>query len=181
MKFQNVNGRRYYEENEKQWLREHYGSLSCKELTRQFNDTFNHNKTVATLKRYCERWLSLKFDGDKYADRRSPKGSIMKNIRGDYFIKTEKGWEKLTHHICGHVPKGYVVIHLNGNKHDNRKENLMAVRNGIQTIMRNAGICSTNIDISRTSVMWAELYSALKKAGYDVTNILNDERWGGRV
>lgn len=168
MKFQNVNGRRYYEENEKQWLREHYGSLSCKELTKQFNQTFDHNKTVSTLKRYCERWLNLRSDRDRYADRRKGVGAIIKNIREEYFVKTDKGWKKLTHQICGNVPKGHFVIHLNGNKNDNRKENLMAVRNGIQTIMRNAGICSTDIEISRTAVRWAELWSALKDAGCDV-------------
>lgn len=168
MKFQNVNGRRYYEENEKQWLREHYSFLSNKELTRQFNEKFNHNKTVATLRRYCSQWLSLKSEYDIYADRRSDIGTISKNCRGEYKIKTKKGWEKLTHHICRNVPRGYFVIHLNGNKEDNRPENLMAVKNGIQTIMRNAGLCSSDIEISRTAVRWAELYSALKNAGYDV-------------
>ncbi len=168
MKFQNVNGRRYYEEDEKQWLREHYSSLSGKELARQFNEKFNHRKEVKSLQRYCSQRLKLKTDRDQYSDMRSAIGTISKNCRGEYKIKTKKGWEKLTHHICGNVPRGYFVIHLNGNKEDNRPENLMAVKNGIQTIMRNAGLCSSDIEISRTAVRWAELYSALKNVGYDV-------------
>lgn len=165
MKYHNVNGRRYYELEEIEWLKENYPHLSGAETTRLFNLTFNHNKTVSSLRRYCTHRLGLHITEERRKERYSGAdvGYVFRNCRGEYLIKTESGWEKLTHHICGKVPKGYCVIHLNGDKDDNSPDNLMLVKNGIQTIMRNAGLWSGNKEISRTAVKWCELYQVLKE------------------
>lgn len=80
----------------------------------------------------------------------------------------------MTHKICGKVPKGYVVVHLDGNKDNNSTENLIAVKNGIQTIVRNAGMWSEDTGISRTAFKWAELYDLLKREGVNLNEREND-------
>lgn len=173
-KFENVNCRRYYEENEKEWLRAHYSEYSRTELAERFNALFDHHKAPKTLQRYCTKWLGLHSDRDQYEDIRSEIGSISRNCRGEYLIKTADGWKKLTHKICGKVPKGYVVVHLDGNKDNNSAENLLAVKNGIQTIVRNAGMWSEDAEISRTAFKWAELYDLLKREGINLNEREND-------
>lgn len=173
-KFENVNGRRYYEENEKEWLMAHYSEYSRTELATRFNALFDHHKAPKTLQRYCTQRLGLHSDRDKYADRRSEIGAIYRNCRGEYKIKTADGWEQLTRHVVGNVPKGYVVVHLDGNKENNSAENLLAVKNGIQTIVRNAGMWSEDTEISRTAFKWAELYDLLKREGANPNEKEND-------
>ena len=173
-KFENVNGRRYYEAEEKEWLKAHYSTLSGKELAEQFNAKFDHNKGVKSLQHYCTRWLGINSDRDRYEERRCKPGAIIKNCRGEYLIKTKSGWKYLTHQIIGKVPKGYVVVHLDGNKDNNSADNLIAVKNGIQTIVKNAGMWSENAEISRTAFKWAELYDLLKREEVNLNEREND-------
>lgn len=166
MKFQNVNGRRYYEDEEKQWLIENYPVLGITETTKQFNEKFGHDKKISTLKRYCVMRLGLKVSDERkahrYDDQTAKVGDTYRNCRGEWKIKTESGWKPLSH-IHGDVPKGCIAYHLDGNLDNNDKDNIAVIRNGIQTIIRNEGLQSENSEITRTAVCWAELYSLLKK------------------
>lgn len=165
-KFENVNGRRYYEEVEKDWLREHYPLLPPKETTRLFNEKFNHNKGVKTLRKYCNNRLGLHCSEDvmsrKYDGMRKEVGHIFTNCRGEVLIKTEDGYKKLTHTLVD-VPKGYVAIHLDGDSTNNSIENIAVVKNGIQTTARNLGMTSSDPDITLAGIKCAELYKLLGK------------------
>lgn len=165
-KFQNVNGRRYYEPEEKQWLIENYPVLGRNQATQQFNELFNHNKTPKTIEKYCHRRLGIRVSEERRSERynaiTSDIGTVSKNCRGEWKIKTDKGWIPATHSIAD-VPKGYVAIHLDGNKDNNSPENIAVVKNGIQTIAINAGLYSEDPEITRTGLVWAELYKLIKK------------------
>ena len=163
----NVTGRRFYEEQEKEWLIENYPVLGTKEATRQFNERFNHNKSCNSLKRYCSQRLGLSVPKEVTIKIKNyPVGYIRRNCRGVWFVKTENGWENLTHTLLD-VPKGHIVFHLDGNSDNNSPENLVAVKNGIQTIARNCNVLSEDANISRVGITWAELYSELKKQRRD--------------
>ena len=161
----NVTARRFYEEREKQWLIENYPKLGIKETTRQFNEKFNHNKDCRAVKRYCSQWLGLTVPKETTKQiKNHPVGYIRRNRQGVWYIKTETGWELLTHTIL-EVPKGHLAFHLDGNGDNNSPENLVVVRNGIQTIARNNNLVSENPTITSVGITWSELYSELKKKG----------------
>lgn len=165
MKFENVNGRRYYEEEEKVWLVENYPILGISETTRRFNEKFNRNKSISTLKRYCVMHLGLKVTNERKSHRydaiTSDVGTVSQNCRGEYKVKTENGWISAAHSIVD-VPRGFVAIHLNGDKGDNSLDNIAVVKNGIQTILRNCNMWSSDREITKTGIAWCELYKLLE-------------------
>lgn len=161
MKFQNVNGRRYYEQEEKDWLRENYPKLGLKETTRQFNERFNHNKNEVAIKGYCNHHLKISVPKEVTITlKSSPVGYVFKNCRGEYKIKTKEGWKPLTH-TYEEVPNGYIAFHLDGNKENNSPDNIAIIKNGVQTTLRNFDMLSENADITRVGITWCELYKAL--------------------
>ena len=159
----NVTARRFFEEDEKQWLIENYPKLGMKETTRQFNEKFNHNKTCQTLRTYCSRHLGLRVPKEVTKGIKNyPIGHVRRNCRGVWYVKTEEGWKLLTHTMM-EVPKGHLVFHLDGNGDNNSPENLVVIKNGIQTIARNCNVISEDPTITSVGLTWSELYSELKK------------------
>ena len=144
----NINGRRYYEEEEKEWLRENYPKLGVKETTRQFNERFNHNKKAMAIKKYCKFWLNLSVPKEVTLELKSvPIGYSYKNCRGEWRVKTENGWIPLSH-LNREVPKGHIAFHLDGDIDNNSPENIAIIKNGIQTIARNCELLSENPTIT---------------------------------
>ena len=159
----NVTGRRFYEENEKEWLRENYPKLGVKETTRQFNALFDHNKNERAIKKYCRHRLGLNVPKEKTIELKSvPIGYKYRNCRGEWRIKTDQGWKRLSHTIVD-VPKGCIAYHLDGNRENDAPENLRVIKNGIQTIARNCEVLSEDPTITSVGLTWSELYSELKK------------------
>jgi len=162
MKFQNVNGRRYYEQEEKDWLIENYPKLGVKETTRQFNELFNHNKNEIAIKRYCAYRLGLRVSREvTIALKSAPIGYKYRDCRGVWKIKTEDGWIPLAH-LYQNVPKGYIAFHLDGNQDNNEPDNIIVIPNGLQTTARNYDMVSENPIITKTALTWCELYKLLK-------------------
>ena len=159
----NVNGRRFYEMEEIEWLKENYPKLGARETCRQFNERFDHDKKPKSLSQYCRHYLGLNISKEKWLELKSvPVGYKYKNKRGDWYIKTEQGWSLLTHTVK-EVPKGHIAYFLDGN-HDNvSPENIAVIRNGIHTIAQNYGLVSEDPTITSVGLTWSELYSELKK------------------
>lgn len=159
----NVTGRRFYEADEIQWLKENYSKLGARETCRQFNKLFDRDKNFKSLSTYCKRSLGLSISKEKWLELKSaPIGYKYKSVRGDWYIKTEQGWELLTHTIKK-VPKGHIAFHLDGNFDNNAPENIAVIRNGIHTIARNCNVLSEDPTITSVGLTWSELYSELKK------------------
>lgn len=161
-----VNTARGYTEKEKQWLCENYPNLGMKETTKKFNEIFNRNKKPKTLQRYCTQHLDLGVTQDYLENKRywftAPIGTISKNCRGEWKIKTENGWQPLARSMFEDIPEGYIVVHLDCNKDNNERDNLIVIRNGVQTTLRNLGMWSENAQITETALKWYELYELLK-------------------
>lgn len=168
MKFQNVNCRRYYEEEEKQWLIENYPHLGMNETTRLFNEKFLHNKKPKTLQRYCTQHLGLSVTEEYINTKRywfaSELGTVTKNCRGEWKIKTENGWVLLARSMFENIPDGHIVVHLDCDKDNNEPSNLVVIRNGVHTTLRNLGMWSEDGRITETAIKWYELFSELKKS-----------------
>ena len=161
----NVNGRRFYEPEEIEWLKENYEKLGAKETCRRFNELFDRDKTPKSLSMYCRNTLGLSISKDKWLEFKSvPVGYKYKNKRGDWYIKTENGWELLTHTIK-EVPKGHIAFFLDGNHDNTSPDNIAVIRNGIHTIAQNYRLVSENPTITSVGLTWSELYSELKKRG----------------
>lgn len=101
------------------------------------------------------------------------KGTIKRNKNGYFYIKTvnEDGnhkWEGLPRHIYekhnGKIPKGYKVIHLDGNKGNNNIENLMLVSNGeLAQINKENYIVEENPELSKSGVLITRLSNSVKR------------------
>ena len=161
----NVNGKRFYEPEEIKWLKENYSKLGARETCRLFNELFDRDKTPKSLSCYCRRHLGLSISKEKWLELKSvPIGYKYKDKRGDWHVKTEKGWELITHTVK-EVPKGHIAFFLDGN-HDNLEPaNIAVIRNGIHTIAQNYNLISENPTITSVALTWSELYSELKKKG----------------
>ena len=159
----NVTGRRFYEQEELDWLKENYERLGARETCRQFNELFDRDKKPRSLGVYCRRHLGLSISKDKWLElKSSPIGYKFKDCRGNWHIKTNDGWKPLAHTVK-EVPRGHIAFHLDGNPDNNDPDNIEVVKNGIHTIARNCNVISEDPTITRVGLTWSELYSELKK------------------
>lgn len=98
-----------------------------------------------------------------------PVGTIRQQGLKNLVIKTEDGWKQLGRYVWeqhnGELPKGYVVLFLNGDKADARIENLMAVPCGIVGALNVSGWRFDDPDMTKASVLILELQRALTKFG----------------
>lgn len=155
------NGKRNYTQTEKDWLVENYPRLGQEETVRQFNKIFNHKKDKKTLQRYCSHHLKVHVLKEVTMSLKSvPIGYKYKNCRGEWKIKTKEGWKPLSH-MYEEVPKGYIAFHLDGNLDNNSPDNIVIIKNGVQTTLRNFNMLSENANITRVGITWCELYRAL--------------------
>lgn len=162
--------RKLYSDEEKQFLIDNYPNLGIYETAKQFNKKFNRNKDPKTLMKYCQHGLGLHVT-DEYQKKRyerSKIGDTYENCRGVQFIKTENGWIPLTHYIIGEeIPEGCFVFHLDEDKSNNDKDNLIVLRNGVQTSLRNMGMWSEHKEITKTAIKWFELKEELQNELYE--------------
>jgi hypothetical protein len=154
---------RYYSETEKEWLRSFYPGHGVEETADAFRERFGKDVKADSLKSYCNRSLGVFTTKDvKYRNHRAEIGSIhhlpgRKEIR----IKTVNGWKNLANTLVD-VPKGYAAIHLDRDYTNNAPENIAVVKNGYMALMRNNGLWSEHPEITKTSIIWCQLYEALK-------------------
>ena len=71
----------------------------------------------------------------------------------------------------GCIPKGHVVTHLDGDLYNVNESNLMVIPVQYMGLLLKNNLRSSNADITRTGIMWCELYSLLQKE-----NVLKGEK-----
>lgn len=172
----------FYTEEQKEWLKEKYPVLGAKKTTEEFNQKFKRKSSIHTIKEMCHS-LGLTLNEDTFAKYREDTTKAMvdyaKNVRaskvgtvgrpsnGYDLIKTEDGWKSLGKYLyeknIGKVPKGHQVIFLDGNKENRDVSNLAVVPLSYQALMNTYNLRSSDAEITKTSVMWCELYETLKK------------------
>lgn len=107
------------------------------------------------------------------------KGNIPENVypigtarrRGEEIvIKTEKGWKSSNRYLWeqahGEIPKGYVVISVDGNsKFEKDVSKLRLVSNQTLTVLMTNRWCGNGETIVDTGILWCDLREALINSG----------------
>ena len=176
---------RHYTEEQIEFLKENYPIYGCRKTLKMFNERFNETRTWSSMKNFGQQYgIQVKEDiatknklekvraeGSKRALRK--KGDIREEC-GRLVMKMEDGrWEQIgraMYKLNGkEVPKGYAVIHLDGNVNNYEIDNLLAVPPKYMGLLQKYGMRSTNAEITKTGVKWCELYDVLKLKKGDLT------------
>lgn len=168
-------------EEQETWLKEHYPVMGEKKAAEEFNRHFDTSILPGTIGTYCNRKLGLKVNEERklknlnertirlVSKRCHPIGTVM--ARGDegYCIKTEYGWKRLSWQALGidAVPKGCKVVHLDRDAANNDPKNLRIVDAETWGIMSANSFWTNSSDITKTGLIWSELYKAQKRRNED--------------
>lgn len=168
----------YLTEEQKKFIEEYYPHHSVEETTRAFNERFGTNKKKCTMKNYAQRH-GLKVDEDvvtesklRAAHKEGSKRALRKigDVRFDgryWVIKTEEGWKPVHKAVweenIGKVKPGYAVIYLDGDRSNYDIDNLLEVPIRYIGMLDKNGMRSSNAEITKTGVMWCQLYEAIGK------------------
>lgn len=166
------------EQNE--WFDNYYPTHGVMDTMRAYNQKFNANMTRDGIKSWANiRHIAVNDDVmlKNHLRTMHGKGSkrALKDIgdtrieSGRLVMKTEDGtWKPIGKAIYeqayGKVPKGYHVIHLNGDRFDYRLENLMVVPLRVWGVIANYGMIFDDAELTKASIKWAELHNAVKDA-----------------
>lgn len=172
-----------YTEEQDKWLRQNYPVYGRIESTKKFNQIFHDNKTPRNLQAHCHQALKIKVTRERKArscvenhGRCSEIGSVSSGLFNVPAIKIKNGsgkrnWQRLDEYLIG-KKEGMVIVHLDGNKENCELDNLMHAPRNILGTMGKEGFWSDNKEITRTGIIWCELFNVLKKEGennYDYT------------
>lgn len=170
------NNKRRYTEEQIKWLTNNYPFLGRVEATIRFNDIFNENRSIESIRCVIEK-LKLKvtdetrrrLNASNFGKTYCKIGAIRisKKTGGEPYIKTEKGWIMLKQQIID-CPKGMSIIHLDGDLSNCNKDNLMIVERAVLGKMIANDFWSSNPQITKTGVIWSQLDLALQRTGAKV-------------
>lgn len=171
-----------YTKEQDDWLRENWKIYGGK-CVPMFNERFGQQRTYQMIRSHCQNVLKVRvskeFQSEKCrqnAKHYVPIGTVRK-VKGYWRIKIADEYGKkptnwmLLHHYNyikanGDIPKGMVVIFLDGN-HDNcNVENLVAVPQAINALLMTKRLRSINGVVTMAGVEWCKLYRVLQEDGY---------------
>lgn len=159
-----------YTEEENEWLKKVYPSNGARKTYEMYQKRFNKKRgyqgflthlTDLGLKVTQERWREACQDNGKRTN--VPNGTIVQRGRGENWIKVAAGtdgWIPLTHHLIGKIEKNKRIVHLNGNKADDRLDNLAVISLKTSAILTGCDMWSENPEVTKTAIIWAELKQA---------------------
>lgn len=175
----------WYTDEMKEWIRREYPKRgSSDEKAKRFNETFGTSREGHSIREMARRMgVTLGEEAlDEYkrksADtlirynttvKAKPVGYVGRPSNGYPMVKTENGWVSQARHeyLKSHdeIPRGSVVIFLDGNVKNISKENLVAIPQGWQAVMTANKFWSEHPAITQSGLIWCELASALNKIG----------------
>lgn len=170
---------------QEEWLIENFGNFETyKELTEEFNRTFSRDKSVESIRDKCGKRLHLSGmkNSGKYekcnAKEQCPIGTIRKTSNGTTYIKVkdsrlsyqsgyrEPYWlpiqKKIWQDHYGEVPKGKMVIFLDGNRDNLDIKNLYCIDRKISAVMARNRWFTDSIEHTLTAIKWCELFYEMK-------------------
>ena len=161
----------HYSKEEDEWLFENYPKLGRRKCAEAFNEKFCTNRTAQGIKNHCQ-WLGMRVTEERKKQMAIENsgnfhevGTVVARVRGELFIKKEDGtWTQLSRYMLGdNIPKGCVVIFLDGNNQNLAQENLAIILRKHLAIMTKNKFWSECAEITRTGLVWCELNDVLKR------------------
>lgn len=171
-------------EEQRKWLIDHYSHFdTIKEVTKNFNETFNKSRTESQITDMARKRLGLIRNKNKgtYGNRKKeelPIGTIRKTKRQSYIkvkvcdskIKmngyARPYWiplqEKIYCDEYGDIPKDYFICFLNGNTSDFSLDNLYPINRKISAYMSNMRWWTNSKNHTLVAIKYCELFYALK-------------------
>ena len=179
------NNRQQYTKEQIDFLRDNK-NVTLPELASMFNEHFNANVTRTAIEHICSRENIFKErKGIKMlAGKRNPftkrcKIGTERSCSGKVYIKisdnvTKSGensfkeggnWQEKKRFIYekhnGKIPKGYQVIHLDGNKGNFSPNNLYAISPKTNMVLAANKWFTNDREVTLTAIKWCELFYAL--------------------
>lgn len=162
---------KHYSDEQIDWLKVNYPKLGRVKCTEEFNKLFNENRTVQAIKIQCVKKLKLKVTEERRKARAfntgkvHPVGSTVCKTHGEPYIKCADGtWKRVKDIIYGDKPKGYMVIHLDGDTNNNCKDNLVAIPRSIAGRMSYNKFWSEFPEVTKTGIICCELEEAIDRS-----------------
>lgn len=170
----NIRQTHKYTDEQREWLAANASTMSERELAAAFNDLYGANVSVDALRGYVKTFIRVKRTKDAASKHRSlgqrklDNGDTTVHSRGGrkvVVIATEKEgkrkWEPyarvLWEQTYGKLPKGWVVIYLNGDGTDCRIENLYAIGPDVLALMARNRWFGKDPDVTLTAIKLCEL------------------------
>lgn len=174
----------WYTEEQKAWIRSEYSKAgSTESKVKAFNEKFGTDRKEHSLREMARR-MGVMLSDDALDDyrrrttdslirfnktvRAKPIGYVGRPANGYLMVKTENGWVSQGRYEyekqCGEIPKGHVVVFLDGDNRNVNGENLMAIPQSWQALMTAKRFWSEEPNITKTGVLWCRLYLALQEA-----------------
>lgn len=170
-----------YTKEQLAFMEKHGADMTTTELTNALNKAFSTGHTAGSVRTTLKNMGILKSKETRArncAMNGEPIGSA-KIIGGYRYIKVRKSsggffkdWER---EICivyksvhGDIPKGYMVVTLNGDKLDARPENLALISKKVAARMANGhgkSFWANSTDITKAGIAVCELDQALSDVG----------------
>ncbi len=173
-------------EEQRKWFDRYYPSHGVMDTLKAYNEKFSEKMTREGIKSWAGiRGLTvdddvvlknkLKTVHGKGSKRALKQAGDTRIESGRLVMKTKDGtWKPIGKAVYeeayGKVPKGYHVIHLNGDWFDYRLENLMAIPLRVWGVIANYGMIYEDAELTKAAIKWAELH-----------NIVKDQRKGTRT
>lgn len=153
----------HYTEEQIVWLKENFPKLGRVKTAEEFNKLYGTDKTPGAIKNYCLR-MGVKCSDERRRQipientgRYHKVGTIRPFQNGEPYIKTEKGWVRVKKLVYGEVPKGYNIVHLDGDVNNCDRENLYAVKRQVAARMTKNNLWSKVDVVTKTGIMCCEL------------------------
>lgn len=159
-----------YTKEQDDFLRENYPHLGAKETQKRFLEVFGINRGIQGLRTRCtvlglhetpERKTHWRAENGRR--RALPVGSTHISEGGVKFVKTKNGWKRESKAVYGDIPKDHYVVHLDGDKDNNEKQNLAAVSRQTSAKMTAYRFWNDNPVITKTAIMCCELENLIQK------------------
>lgn len=163
--------RHHYTKKQNDFLIENVGKIPYRKLTELFNEKFNADVSLVSLRGQCLSYLGVKqgFNPKNHLEV----GEKRKSSTGYTRIKTTKQegldrnvrWKALSRMIYeehyGKIPENCVIVFLDGNKGNLDINNLYCITKSIHAIMASHQWFTDSREHTLTAIKWCELYYAM--------------------
>lgn len=158
-----------YTKEQEDWLRNNYPHLGARETQKRFLETFGIKRGLCGIRTKCNDLGLIETEERKKAWRAEngkrkavPVGSKHISEGGVPFVKTENGWQRCSYVNAGNVPKNHQVVHLDGDKQNNDKDNLAVISKQDGAKMTAYKFWSVDRNITKAGIMCCQLETILE-------------------